>query len=237
MKKDKKIAELTAEKKELIEKALVDCTKIVNLTLENNRLKDKNKVLQHEYDSSRGLWCTDKPELLSPYQKEQFFQLGVKKDDENQEIDFVKSAIEQIEKGANEGHVANEATVFDINKVEEGSLFANFVKAMTDVKEEKIPVKCWHSYQINEPFDGMEKCLKCGNEKPVKFKSEAEEKECSLKKVVEENKVVSTKEKMEDENETVFYCTVVGNRVRHVEMPRKELDKYMERQIEINKES
>ena len=138
--KGNKIEKLRKEKKGLIEKGLVDYAKIVDLTLENNRLKDKNKVLQHEYDSSRGLWCTDNEDILSPLMKEKFFQLGVKK-------------------------------------------------------------------------------------------------ECALKKVVEENKVVSTKEKLEDENEIVFYCTVVGNRVRHVEMPRKELDKYVERQIEINKES
>jgi len=72
---------------------------------------------------------------------------------------------------------------------------------------------------------------------PQSINEDILEKECALKKVVEENKIVSTKEKLEDENEIVFYCTVVGNRVRHVEMPRKELDKYVERQIEINKES
>lgn len=38
-------------------------------------LLNKIKKLQHEYDCTRGLWCTDKPELIPEEHKDQFFQL------------------------------------------------------------------------------------------------------------------------------------------------------------------
>lgn len=38
-------------------------------------LEGENKHLQHEYDTTRGLWVTDKPEVLTEEQKEVFYQL------------------------------------------------------------------------------------------------------------------------------------------------------------------
>jgi len=60
---------------------LLDATKELNgeyqagwdETIENGEKLIKH--LQHEYDTTRGLWVTDKPEVLTEEQKEYFWQL------------------------------------------------------------------------------------------------------------------------------------------------------------------
>jgi hypothetical protein len=39
------------------------------------KLELEKKHLQHEYNTTRGLWVTDKPEVLTEEQKEVFWQL------------------------------------------------------------------------------------------------------------------------------------------------------------------